>query len=449
MNTKILPKLESKVNQKDCVKIDFEGGQITSDGGLILLKKLDDNMGLTESINNRITDPRDSKKITHTQKQLLSQRLYQITAGYEDCNDSNLLRNDPTLKLISDKKQTEETLGSQPTLSRLENRITRGQISKLKRLFVEHYIDHIDHKQRKPIILDCDSTEDPTYGEQQLTFFSGLFKEQCYHPFLVFEASSQALLGVHLRPGNCNPARNAGRILLPIVTILKQKFDDRQIIIRGDSALGSLKMANFCSHHNCDYIFVVGNTRGRFDKHIESLIQKAKEHYEKTQKTFTLYSNFWYSSKEWRKPHRIRVQIKVDSQGLVKRFLLTNLKGTTKKLFELYNQRGQCENYIKELKLGLNADRLSCHSFKANFFRLLLHCFAYQMVILFKNSFRNIPEIAKAQIDTLRLKVFKIGAVVYQRARWTWMRFSRSWPFRSIFLKVAKKLGFVTALSGG
>lgn len=449
MNTKILPKLEGKVNQKDCLKIDFAGGQITSDGGLILLKRLDDDMGLTESINRLITDPRDSKKITHTQKQLLSQRLYQIIAGYEDCNDSNLLKDDPIFKLVAGKSQMKESLGSQPTLSRLENRITRYQITRLKRLLVQQYTHHIVPEKDQPIILDCDSTEDPAHGEQQLTFFSGLFNENCYHPFVVFEAHSQALLGVHLRPGHYNPARNAPRILLPIIVNLKQRFAKKQLIIRGDSPLGSLKMTNFCSHQGCDYIFAVRNLHNRFNQYIEPFIQKAKEQYEKTQKKVTIYSSFWYSSRLWKKPMRIRVQIKVNSQEQSQRFLLTNLKGSTKKLFDFYNQRGQCENYIKELKLGLNADRLSCHSFKANFFRLLLHCFAYQMIVLFKYLFRSIPDIAKAQIDTLRLKLFKIGAVVYQRVRWAWVHFSSSWPFRSMFFKVAKKLGFVTSLAGG
>lgn len=447
MNAKILPKLEGKVNKKIVFKIDFAGGQITSDGGLILLKKLDDDMGLTESINRLITDPRDSRKITHTQKQLLSQRLYQIIAGYEDCNDSDLLKDDPTFKLIAGKSQMKEPLGSQPTLSRLENRITRYQITRLKRLLVQQYIHHITPEEAQPIILDCDSTEDPTYGEQQLTFFSGFFNENCYHPFVVFEAHSQALLGAHLRPGHYNPARNAHRILLPIIANLKQKYPTKQLIIRGDSPLGSLKMANFCSYHGCDYIFAVRNLHNRFNTHIKPFIQKAKEQYEKTQKPVTIYSSFWYSSRLWNRPVRIRVQIKVTSQEQSQRFLLTNLKGSTKKLFEFYNQRGNSENYIKELKLGLHADRLSCHSFKANFFRLLLHCFAYQMVILFKHLFRSIPDIAKAQVDTLRVKLFKIGAVVYQRARWIWIHLSSSWPFRSIFLKVAKKLGFTTAFT--
>lgn len=447
LNTKILPKLETKVNKKDCVKMDFQGGQITSDGGLILLKKLDDNLELTENINNLIKDPRDSRKLIHTQKQLLSQRLYQIIAGYEDCNDCNLLRNDPTLKLLAGKRQNDEALGSQPTVSRLENRITRYQISRLKRLFTEQYTGHIPPKKDQSLILDCDSTEDPTHGEQQLTLFSGLFDKKCYHPFLVFEAHSQALLGVHLRPGSWHPARNAHRVLLPIITKLKRKWPKKQIIIRGDSSLGSLKMSNFCSNQECDYIFAVGNLHNRFGKHIESLIQKAKEQYEKIQKECTIYSSFWYSSRLWKRPARIRVQIKVNFESVSQRFLLTNLKGPTKKLYGLYNQRGQCENYIKELKLGLNADRLSCHSFKANFFRLLLHCFAYQMIVLFRQLMRDVPDIAKAQIDTLRLKLFKIGAVVYQRARWTWIRFSSSWPFRNIFFKVAKKLGFTTSFT--
>lgn len=447
MNTKILPKLEVKVNKKDLIKSDFGGGQITSDAGLILLKKLDDDLGITENIDKVIRDPRDSRKITHTQKQLLLQRLYQIIAGYEDCNDADLLKNDPTLKLMVGKRQSSEPLGSQPTLSRLENRMSRYNITRAKRLFVQHYIDHTPAKKDQSILIECDSTDDATYGEQQLSLFSGLFDKRCYHPLFIFEAHSQLLLGAHLRPGNAHPARNAHRVLLPIITKLKERFPNHRIILRGDSSFGSLKMTGFCSKKECDYVFTVANFHGRFNKYIKALVERAQAQYEKTSRESVIYSSFWYSSREWKRPIRIRVYIKVNTQETTQRFLLTNLKGPTKRLFNFYNQRGQCENYIKELKLGLNADRLSCHSFKANFFRLLLHCFAYQMIALFRQRLNNITDIATAQIDTLRLKLFKIGAIVYQRARWIWIRFSSSWPFRHLFLKVAKRLGFTTAFT--
>lgn len=441
MSIKILPKLETKINQKN-LKVKFDGGQITSDAGLLLVKKMDERLGFMDNINKLIEDPRDPKKITHTQQQLLSQRIYQIIAGYEDCDDADLLKNDPIFKIVADKKDIDESLGSQPTLSRLENRITRGQITKLKRRLVEQYIRGVTPKKNQPFILDCDSTEDPTHGDQQLSLFSGLFDKECYHPLLVFDYHSQTILGAHLRPGNHHPARNARRVLLPIITRLKQKWHKKQIIIRGDSSFGNKKMADFCLYRDCDYIFAIGNMKNRFDKYTAALIEKANQRYEKTKKDVVMYSSFWHSSRKWKEPVKIRVQIKVNSQSIERRFLLTSLSGASKELFELYDQRGQCENYIKELKLGFKADRLSCHDFKANFFRLLLHCFAYQLIILFKGLLSRLTNLGQAQIDTLRLTLFKIGAVVYEKARWIWIRFSSSWPFRHTFLILAKKLGF-------
>ena len=440
MNTKRIPNLAVKI-KKNKLKIDFRGGDISSDSGLILVKQLDEKIGFMDNINKLIVDPRDPKKITHTQQQLLTQRIYQIIAGYEDCADANLLKDDPIFKIIAGKNNLKDSLGSQPTLSRLENRITRFQVTQLKRQLLEQYLKSIPHQKDQPIILDCDSTEDPAYGEQQLTFFNKLFDKRCYHPFLVFEANTQTLITAHLRAGNQNPSRNATRILLPVIHRIKQKHSCHQIILRGDSAFGSKRMMDFCSAQGCDYIFAVGNTHKRFNKYIEPFLQKAQQKYEKTNKEAAIHFSFWYSSRIWKKPVKIRSQIKLNSAGLMMRFLTTNLKGTVKELFAFYNQRGQCENYIKELKCQFKADRLSCQKFKANFFRLLLHCFAYQLIILFKHLLARITNLDPIQIDTLRYRFLKIGAVVYQRARWIWIHFSSSWPFKKLFLKMAAQIG--------
>jgi hypothetical protein len=448
MNRLNVPKLATRINKKNDIKINFSGGQITSDGGLILLKKFDDTIGFTEHINNLIDDPRDSRKIMHTQQQLLSQRLYQIIAGYEDCADSNLLRTDPVFKLLAGKTDLEESLGSQPTLSRLENRITRRHISMLKRLLAKQYVATVNKHSKKPLIFDCDSTEDPTHGHQQLSLFSGLFDKHCYHPFLVFEAESQCLVGLQLRPGNAHPARNTPRILAPLVRELKHHCPTRPVIIRGDSSFGNLTMVAFCESHGYGYLFALGNLKGRFDRFTASLLKKAQQKHQRTNKDVVIYSSFWYHSRMWKKSRLLRVQIKVTSDGTETRFLLTNLTGTTQSLFMRYDQRGQCENYIKELKYGFYADRLSCHSFKANFFRLLLHGLAYQLIALFKRLLRNIPELATAQIDTLRIKLFKIGAVLYNKVRWFWMRLSSSWPFRTLFIAVAEKINVAVYAPG-
>lgn len=443
-----IPKLEMKINRKNHVKISFNGGQISSDGGLILLKKFDKNIGFMDSINKLITDPRVLNRITHEQKELLSQRLYQIIAGYEDANDASLLRNDPIFKLIADKKDLHNPLGSQPTISRLENRISFRQIRCLKENLLEQYIRWIKPNNKKPLILDIDSSEDPTHGEQQLTFFNGLFDKTCYHPLFIFEANSQALLSARLRPGNQYPSRNGHRILAPVIKRLRNKWPKKRIIIRGDSSFGSKRMHDFCRAKKCDYIFAVGNKSSRFNKNIEQLLVKAQKKYEKTHKNVSLYSSFWYNSRKWKPSIRVRVHIRVTSQELTKKFIITSLKGSTQHLFELYNQRGQCENYIKELKLGHFADRLSCHTFKANSFRLMLHCLAYQLIVLFKRIL-HITDLAKAQIDTLRLNLFKIGAIVSQKARWSWINLSSSWPFKTTFLKVAKTLCYSLSLPDG
>lgn len=441
VNKRTLPKLETKFNPKN-IKIDFAGGDISSDGGLLLVKKIDDRLNFMNNINRLVEDPRDPQRITHTQKQLFSQRIYQIIAGYEDCDDADWLKNDPVFKLIAEKDNWDEPLGSQPTLSRLENRITRGQISRLKRELVEQYIRAVRPGDDRPIILDCDSTDDPTHGDQQLTLFSGLFDQRCYHPLLVFDFDSQTIVAAHLRPGNQHPARNADRILRPVVRRLKERYPRRQIIIRGDCSFGSLRMADFCLIENCHYIFAVGNTSNRFDKHTEPFLIAAQEQFDKTQEEAVVTFSFEYSSRAWKTPVNIIAQIKVDAQGSVAKFLLTDLPGTSEELFKLYHQRGQAENYIKELKLGFKADRLSCHDFKANFFRLLLHCFAYQLTNFFKRFLANITRSGSQQIDTLRLTFLKIGAVVYNRCRWSRIHLSSSWPLRDSFITLAHQLGF-------
>lgn len=426
MNSKIVPRLETKVNEKKRIKLDFSGGSLSSDAGLVLVKKLDNRLNFMEDINKIIEDPRQPEKIIHTQSELLSQRVYQIIAGYEDCSDASLLRNDPIMKLVTGKEALSDSLGSQPTLSRLENRITRRQITFLKRELVEQYIKGAGNTPAGPIILDCDSTEDSTHGAQQLTFFNGLYDKPCYHPLFIFEAHSQSLLGAHLRAGNQHPARNAHRILLPILKRLKECYPKLQIIVRADSAFGSLLMTNCCLAYGSDYVFAVGNIHDRFNSYAKPLLERAKRQYQRTKQEVVLYSSFWYSSRAWKEPRRIRVQVRVSAEAISQKFILSNLKGRAIELFKLYNQRGDCENRIKELKNGFKADRLSCHDFNANFFRLLLHCFAYQLMVLFRYFLRCIPEIASSQVDTLRLTLLKVGAFVYQKSRWVWIRLSSS-----------------------
>lgn len=429
----------------DKITADFKGGDITSDGGAVLLREFDKKISFIKGLSKCINDPRNPLLVTHKQEELLRQRMFQIALGYEDADDSDTLRQDPLFQ-VSVKEddwrliETEE-LASQPTITRLENRVQDKEIDEMNKFLTDTYIKSVGVKGKHPetITLDIDSTDAPTHGAQQLSFFHGYYEETMYHPLLITEIESKFLLGAYLRPGNVHTAHEAEKYISPVVNRLKSTFPATKIILREDSGFSSPKPYNYCKREGL--FFAIGVATNKvLEKKIEKYLTKARQLFaEGNQETVKLYVSFRYKAESWDRQQRIVAKIEINKHGEEIRYVATNIKGKAKNVYGFYTKRGECENRIEELKNGFSADRLSCHKFYANYFRLLLHSCAYNFTMLLKRNVKS-EELADVKIDTFRIKVLKVGAWIKKTVRKIWVHFSSAWPFRNLFEEIYQSI---------
>lgn len=418
----------------------FDGGKITSDAGAPLLREIDERIGLTRAINACIEDPRDPHKVRHAQLTLLRQRLFAVALGYEDVNDHNTLRADPALKIAAGHApDSDPDLASQPTLSRLENRIPRRQLVRLARVLVESYI--AAHPGPRPlIVLDIDSTDDPTHGRQQLALFHGFYDQYMFHPLVVFDGLTGYPLAAVLRSGRAHASKGAATILRKIIRRLQKAYPKAQILVRADSGFATPALYRTLERLGVAYtIGLIPNARLR--ERVAPLVAQAQEDFETTEKKQRTFTAFSYQAKSWTRPRRVVTKVEYHSLGSNTRFVVTNLPylAPQRVYDDLYIGRGDTENRIKELKRHLNADRTSCHRFEANQFRLLLHTFAYVLLWHVRQAAAG-TELATASMDTLRLKLLKIGARVKESVRRVVLQCASSYPYRALLRTILANL---------
>jgi hypothetical protein len=418
---------------------DFKGGQISTDAGLLTLRQFDQRHQLTADLQHILTDPRDPARITHPLLVLVRQRLYAICAGYEDANDAHRLREDPILQLLTEVEMG-EVLGSQPTLSRLENQLTGRDIVALPRLGLEWFIRCCGQQVRKrgEILLDMDTTHDPTHGQQQLSMFNRHYGEAVYHPWLIFERHTGCLLDVRLRRGNCVSYNRCLGRLRRLLRRLHQAFPGVRIRLRADAGFAWKPLYELLEQEDVDYAIRLPKN-DVLQRLAQPLVQRTTRAYDQQQCPQVRFTSIFYRAKNWKKRRRVLVKAEHNASQQEVYFVLTNQRGRAQAGYTFYNGRGECENRIAEVKNGFHADRLSCHRFLANAFRLALHGLAYNLVNLFR---LRLPEpLRQLQISNLREKVFKVGARVLQTARRIWVHFATGWPYRSILTTAAKACG--------
>jgi Transposase DDE domain group 1 len=439
MTSCYIPQLSFSFYRHRAVRADFSGGQITSDAGLLPLRAFDERHHLTRGWAALLGDPRQEERVQHEVLALLRQRIYQIVAGYEDANDADRLRHDPALQIVADQKLG-EPLGSQPTLSRWENASAARSLVQLNDALLDQFIRLCGQqvRQRGEILLDIDSTDDPTHGQQQFSFFNGAYNQHMYHPMLIFERHTGCLLSVRLRPGNASAHARIVPMLLRIVPRLERAFPGVRIRLRGDAGFALPLLYEFCEFFGIQYTLGIP-ANCVFQRRAEPLQKKLKRRYRRTELPQRRFSSFRHRARSWSRQRRICYKAEHTAVGTNLRFVVTNRAGRAAKVFAFYNDRGECENRIEEFKNGFHADRLSCHRFLANAFRLLLHAFAYNLVNLFR--LRQLPEPWRSmQIETLRARLFKIGARIRQTARCIRVHLATGWPWQSLFRKVALAL---------
>ena len=421
--------------------VDFTGGEITGDAGLLLLREFDERLGLTAGLQKLVIDDRDKRYVRHAALDLLRQRIYQIAAGYEDANDANFLRHDATMRAVV--HNNDQALASQPTFSRLENTTSWESIRLLEREGTEWFCRH--GKQTgaaDEIIVDIDSTCDPTHGAQQLTFFNGHYDTYMYHPLLIFEGNSGVLLGSCLRPGDVGGTRQLLPLLRPMVRRLRSRFPQRPIAIRADGDFAKPTLLDYAEYADC--LYAIGMPRNsKLEAQIEPLRKRAEKLWQDTGEPVRLYTKFFYKAGSWGCARRIAAKVEYTALGSNVRFVVTNRKGSGEEVFNWYEQRGQAENFIKELKRDIAADRLSCSSYRANAFRLQLHAVTYNLLVLFRHYVLRGTQLASAAIDSVRLRLFKVGARVQRSVRRLWFHLATGWPGQPLFCQVQAQLAAI------
>lgn len=416
------------------IQAEFSGGDITSDGGVLLLREIDRRLGLLQAVDVAIPDPRDPRYIEHSQLSLLRQRIYGICLGYEDLNDHQTLRTDPAIQTSVERDQL---LGSQSTLCRLENRVNRQTIVDLHKVLLEQFIASYDRPPEE-LILDFDATDDPVHGHQEGRFFHGYYDHHCFLPLYVF--SGDQLLVSYLRSSKIDGAKHAWAILSLLVKRLRQAWPEVRIIFRGDSGFCRHRMLSWCERHAVGYVVGIAKNYAllRYIAEPMSIVQRL---YELTGDKQREFFRFHYAASTWTKRRQIIAKLEITEKGQNPRFIITNLEHDKQWLYdELYCARGDMENRIKEQQLGLFADRTSAHQWWANQFRLMLSSLAYVLMAGIRRLGLKGTELARAQMTTIRLKLLKIGGVILRNTRRIRFLLSSTYPYQELFLTIAARL---------
>lgn len=419
------------------IEVDFDGGEVSSDAGLLFLHETEAKHGIIRRMANVLRDRRHKSYITHDLLELFSQRVFQIASGYEDANDSNDLRKDPIIKIACEKPPlSEEELGRQPTMCRFENAPSRTDLYRLGEALVDLFIDSY---KRAPegIILDLDDTEDETHGHQQLSLFNAFHDMYCYMPMHIYEGKSGKLVAAILRPGKRPLGKEIVSILKRIIKKIRLAWPDVGIIIRGDSHYATPKVYDFCEENDLKFVFGL-TPRNPMWEETEELADEAEKLYTLHKEPIKLFGEFEYQAKSWSRPLRVIYKAEHNHKGANTRFVVTNLECSRRRFIyqNVYSGRGKMELFIKEHKNHLFSDRTSCTSFEANQFRLFLHSMAYVLMHTFRQFYLKGTQYARAQFDTIRLKVIKIGARVRQLSTKVKIHLPSSFPLKEDLWKI-------------
>jgi len=448
------------------VTVDFEGGCLVTDAGLLALRALDKELGVIAELARRFPDPRSQKFVTHSCEAILTQQVYQILAGYADCNDAQQLRHDPLFQTLADVSPcAEQPLASGSTLARFQQAFTRRQAevppeqrdvllevdaAQTQRLkILNDYLPalFIRTRRRPPasVIIDLDPSDDPTHGQQVLSFFHGYYDQHQYFPLFAFDGDTGFPLAAWLRPGSVHASCGVVQTLHTLVTHLRAAWPDVVILVRGDSGLAVPALYEYCEREGL--LYALGYASNEVLKALTAApladlqtYYHWYQHREPHVQHFEAIEN--YRADSWSRPRRIVAKIEINRLGTNRRFVVTNLSGHPQGLYHgFYVQRGAVpERPIGELKNGLQADRLSFHRFRANALKLLEHTLAYALVVLHREATAALPEVAQAEVNTLRLRLWKVAAEVKTSVRRIWFHFSATWPYRQLWRQVREAL---------
>ncbi len=416
------------------IEADFSGGDLSSDGGLLLLRQVDRRLGLSRAAAAALPEPRDPERIRHGLREMLAQRVYGLCCGYEDLNDHQALRRDVLMQTAVGRA---EPLASAPTFSRLENRATRAQAWALHEVLVAQFIASQTTAPAE-LVLDVDASDVPLHGQQELAQFHGYYDHHCYLPLYVF--CGQAMLACVLRPSKIDGAKHAAAVIKLLVGRLRQAWPNTRLIVRGDSGFCRQRLLRWCERAQVGY--VIGLARNaRLHRAVAALEASMAEAYAKDGTKQRLIDEFRNAADSWNPERRDITRLEYGSQGTNPRFIVTNLEGDAETLYDrLYCQRGEAENRIKEAQLDLFGTRASCPRFVANQFRLLLAALAYTLMIRLRELALKATELERASAATIRARLLKIGAAILRNTRRVRIMLASHHPLRELFALAAARL---------
>jgi hypothetical protein len=430
----------------------FDLPDASADGGLVLFKALDTELGLTRRLAGCLDDAREPGKVLHETIALLQQRVFGLCGGYADCNDAARLVHDPIHKLVLDRDPlTGLGLASQPTLSRFENAVTARELRAMTHALADTVI--AQHRRRlrgraPRIIIDLDPTDDPTHGQQEFAFFNGHYDTWCYLPVVATvtfnDEPAQFAVAAVLRPGTAPASLGARGILRGLLRKLRAAFPGATFRVRLDGGFASPKMFLFLEREEVEYVVAMASNR-RLEKRAQRLMGRARVLSRQTGQTAHLYGETRYAAQKWTRKRRVILKAEVvrhpgRAPKNNPRFVVTNLPDRPQTVYEFYCGRGDVENRLKELHYGLEMDRTSCSKFRANQFRVLLTLAAY---LLFQELRRRAARTvcADAQVTTLRERLVKLAVWVQRSARRIVLHLPLSFPWLPTWRQLARAVG--------
>jgi len=416
------------------IEANFEGGDLSSDGGLLLLRQVDERIGLSRAVAKALGDERDRSRIRHRLRDLIAQRLYGLCCGYEDLNDHDVLRLDLLMQTAVGRDQA---LASSPTLCRLETRATRAQVAGLHGVLIEQFI--ASHRRApKELVLDIDASDVPLHGSQEGAEFHAYYDHHCYLPLYVF--CGQAMLACYLRRSRIDGAKNATALLKGLIARLRLAWPKVKIIVRGDSGFCRQRLIRWCERAGVNYVIGVARN-ARLEATVAMVELALQEQYEQSGLKQREIGEFRYAADSWDIERRVITRLEYGALGTNPRFVVTNLEGQASELYEqLYCARGEAENRIKEAQLDLFGTRASCHKFLANQMRLLLAALAYTLMQRLRELALYGSELARATAATIRVRLLKIGAAIVRNTRRVRVLLASHHPLRQVFLSAAQAL---------
>jgi hypothetical protein len=427
------------------VQVDFTGGSLSSDGGLLLLAQLDRQLGLTQRVAACLTDPRLPERIRHSLLELVRQRVYQIASGYEDANDATALRHDPALKVaVGRSPHSDPDLASQPTLSRLEQTVTEDECAAINALLLDQFLKTPRPKPRE-IVLDFDPSVDPTHGQQEFAFFNGHYGTYCYLPLFVFARvlgeGEQFLVSAQLPESHGKETEAVLATLSRLVTGLRQRWPGVQVIFRGDAWFATPEIYEWCEANGVPYAIAIAGNPALHRQSQRWRDQAARAAQASPASSARRFGAFDYRADGWKKPRRVIVKAEQTALGPNPRYVVIwGLRGKPRQLYQFYAGRGACENRIKELKEGIKSDRTSCMAFASNQVRLMLASVAYVLLQQLRRVARQ-TGLARAQVEGLRRSVIQIAARVTESVRRVVIELCSSCPSQQVWRVLARRLG--------